>query len=241
MLETKFLKTPELSLAILQLIDEAAQYCYLVTPYVKLWPQLERSLHKASTRGLFLTFIIREDPKSPELVKKLNGELGFEVYVIKDIHIKLFLNEERCFIASMNLFDASQTKNLEIGYFLQDSKNIVKDIIQNYILNDFTATHYPGRFEASRTLALQTVDDAKKTMAQKGYCVDCREEIENDFNRYRPYYVRCSSCYYLSDKDNPIKFCHYCGNPHESYANKPLHEECHDKLKELRTLLKGYA
>ena len=69
-----FLKTHELSVEVIQLIAAAKEYCYLVTPYVKLWPQLERALEDASKRGLFLTFIIREDASNDRLIQKLNGD-----------------------------------------------------------------------------------------------------------------------------------------------------------------------
>lgn len=240
-MKTKFLKTYELTTEIIKLIESTKSYCYIVSPYIKIWPQLERALNIASTKQIFLTFIIREDPKSSFLIQKLNIELGFEVFVIKDLHIKLYLNEAGCILSTMNLYDASQQNNLELGYFVIDSNNIKKNILEDYILSDITAVRYPGRFENKRFEILKNVSATKEILNQKGFCVDCNQSIDSDFSSNSPRYIRCYSCYVNHNPNfNKIKFCHFCGKQHVSFDYRPFHIECETKLIEYRRVVKNY-
>lgn len=244
----KFLKTHELSVELIQMIAEAKQYCYLVTPYVKLWPQLERALEDASKRGIFLTFIIREDSSNDGLIEKLNAQWGFEVVVVKDMHIKLYLNEKRALLSSMNLYDASQQRNLELGYLSTQHKMMRKDVIENYILKDSSCTRWPGKFESSRETHLAKVKEAKQVLEKPGYCISCQKEIQLD-GRPNAYYVQCGSCYYNDLESNAaaeyeasaaVKFCHLCGESHQTTTRNPFHDHCRKAVNELWQLSKDY-
>jgi hypothetical protein len=236
-----FLKTYELTTEILNLISSTKSYCYIVSPYIKIWPQLERVLEIASKQETILTFVIREDPKSSTLLKTLNHEYGFEVIVIKDLHIKLYLNEESCLLSTMNLYDASQQNNLELGYYFSNSAEIKKDIIENYILADKTAVRYSGKFEEKRKEVLKRVSEAKEVLSQLGYCVDCQIRINPDFNPWTPRVIRCRDCYFKStDLNGQIQFCHFCGEAHNSTGDHPFHHSCRQKIKTFKMEVKNY-
>ncbi len=231
MIITKFLRTHELSTAVIDLVEEAKAYCILVTPYLKIWPQFERVLHNASKRGVHLTFIIRQDPKNQEHLALLNKQWGFEVYEIKDHHIKLYLNEKNCWLSSMNLYDASQVRNLEIATSV-DTAKAKKEIIDNYLLADASVKHHPGKFDQQRKETLIQVDAAKLRLAKMGHCVDCNTKINGDFRR-NPYRVRCKPCYHANfneDEYQPIKFCHWCGAAHDALDDKPMHAACQEDV-----------
>jgi hypothetical protein len=237
----QFLKTYELTTEILNLISSTRSYCYIVSPYIKIWPQLDRILDIASKKETILTFIIREDNKSLDLVQKLNREYGFEVIVIKDLHIKLYLNEDNCLISTMNLYDASQQNNLELGYYVSNAVEVKKDIIENYILVDKSAVRHPGKFEAKRKEILDKVSAAKEILDQKGYCVDCNKRIDPDFNPWNARYIRCKDCYFKStDLNDKIQFCHFCGQSHRSTGDQPFHQDCRTKIKDYRSEVKDY-
>ena len=236
-----FFKTYELTTEILNLISSTKSYCYIVSPYIKIWPQLDRILDIASKQNTILTFIIREDIKSAELIQKLNKEYGFEVIIIKDLHIKLYLNENKCLLSTMNLYDASQHKNLELGYYVHNSKEIKKEIIEDYILADKTAVRHPGKFEDLRKELLNKVSEIKDILNEQGYCVDCQKSIDSNFNLYKPTYVRCKDCYYKPRRKNAkIKFCNFCGQTHDSTEIEPFHYECAQKLIKYNQEVKNY-
>lgn len=238
---TSFLKTYELTTEILNLISSAESYCYIVSPYIKIWPQLNRILEIASEKRTILTFIIREDKASSNIIQRLNKELGFEVVVIKDLHIKLYLNEKKCLISSMNLYDASQQNNLELGCYFGNAIDIKKNILENYILSDKTAVTYKGKFEADRTAILKRVAEAQEVLKKDGYCVDCQKKMDLDFKPRIPYYVRCRDCYNKKDdRALSINFCHFCGKPNIMNGTSVLHEECEKKLFQYKLEIKHY-
>lgn len=238
--EKKFLKTIELSLEIIRIISEARSYCYIVSPYVKLWPQLERTLQRVSKDGLHLTFVIRQSSESDGLVKKLNVEFGFEVIVIRDIHIKLYLNERTCLLSTMNLYSASQSNNLELGYLVDDHRTAKNEILDKYILQDHTAVRHPGSFESGRVERETQLNEYNARLNGKGFCVDCSGQIDGDFNQYRPYVIRCKNCFdKCENRYDEIKYCHYCGQSHDSNGKYPLHEQCHIQLRIMRDEMVG--
>jgi hypothetical protein len=235
-----FLKTYEISTEILDIIVNSRSYCYIISPYIKIWPQLERVLEIASKSNKFITFVVRDDIKVKELIEKLNKYYGFEVIVVKDIHIKAYFNESKGLISTMNLYDASQHNNLEIAYPVAPSL-LKKEIVDAYILQDVSVKHYHGKFETLRQQKLETVNQTKKILEQQGYCVDCKKRIEPDYNPWNARYIRCKDCYYacktLSDK---INYCHYCGENIKSDGDNPFHTECRDKIMAFRRIIKDY-
>lgn len=240
-MRNKFLKTYQLTTEIINLISSTKSYCYIISPYIKIWPQLDRVLNEASAKRIFLTFVIREDPKSNYLIEKLNKEYGFEVIIIKDLHIKLYLNESKCLLSTMNLYDASQQNNLELGFEIPDSKNVKKDIIETYILADSTAKVYKGKFDSDRIELLENVKKAKNILIQNGFCVECDASIIADFNPWNPNKIRCYECYSNSrDLSLKIKFCHYCGKKLESRSKIPFHNECEEQIKVYWKMTKDY-
>jgi hypothetical protein len=239
-----FLKTYELSSSIVKMISETKSYCYIVSPYVKIWPQLDRVLSIASSNNAYLTFIIREDSKAKQLVQKLNEEYGFEIYVIKDLHIKLYLNESNCIISSMNLYDTSQHNNLEIGYEIGNSYEVKEEVIEGYILKDKSVVKYAGKFEQERKALLGEINKVKAVFHQSGYCISCKTSMDSDFNPYNPKIVRCKECYFKADDrfDLELKtsYCHYCGRTHSSTVNNPFHKDCLQTLKDYRKKIRDY-
>lgn len=237
----RILKTYEISVEILNIINNTKEYCYIVSPYIKIWPQLDRVLNEASKNKVFLTFVIREDIKSKQLVDLLNKKYGFEVYVIKDLHIKLFLNEQKCLFSTMNLYDASQQNNLELGYFISNPLNIKNEIIEKYILGDKSAIQYKGSFEDDRKQKLESVEVNRENAKQYGYCVDCGKKIDLDYN-YNTRIIRCIECYIVStnNQNTDINFCHYCGKKMKGLEFNPFHPDCSTKVGMIRKELRNY-
>jgi len=237
---SSFLKTFELTTSILKIISSAKEYCYIVSPYIKIWPQLDRVLRVAAAREVFITFIIRDHPQAKALVNTLNNDYGFEVYVVKDLHIKLYLNENDCLISSMNLYDTSQYNNLELGYSVRMHKNLKQELIDDYILSDNSVIRHPGKFEEKRNAQLNRVKEIKEILKQKGYCVDCKTRIDLDYRS--AHRVRCRDCYfkYLNTDHDQTRYCHYCGKKHESISSRPFDHHCEETLANYRAEIKHY-
>lgn len=236
----KFLHTHQLNAAILEIVEEARAYCILATPHFKIWPALQEALLKSYKRGVRMTFIIEQDHKNERQLQKLNREWGFEVYEIKGQHIKLYLNEKKCLLSSMNLQDSSELQHVSIATWL-DPTLAKKEIVDRYVLANHSKKHHPGRI-VTNNRPQQQVLAAKIRLAQLGYCVDCCTEITGDFKR-NPDKIRCTTCeesHQSAVVHKPLQFCHWCGGAQEAPTNKPLHEACQEEVVFANKMLKPF-
>ncbi len=95
------------------IIREAKKEILIVSPYLRLNDWLIELL-KGTSRTLPVTFIYGKAKRQDGLdrIRELpNVEIRFK----ENLHGKCYLNEDRCLITSMNLFDYSQINNIEFG------------------------------------------------------------------------------------------------------------------------------
>ena len=109
------LKTHEISSAIIDLLDETKDRCYIITPYIKPWIQLENAFKRFSEHEKKLTLILCNNNNSfnhgnsnLDFIKEYNKKYNFEAYVFENIHMKLYLNDSSLILTSMNLYNSSQ-------------------------------------------------------------------------------------------------------------------------------------
>lgn len=124
----------EISGKIMSLIAEAKQFVIIVSPYYNFsrWDKLLRVLEKATSRGIKMTFYVREgEYKSIQELRKF----GLEYIEFENLHAKLYLNESTGIISSMNLNMSSDTNSLDIGCQTENEKeyNLVLDFYNKYI------------------------------------------------------------------------------------------------------------
>jgi phosphatidylserine/phosphatidylglycerophosphate/cardiolipin synthase-like enzyme len=138
---------------ILEIIKNSKDYCFLVTPYINLieyWDHFIRILKEASTDKKRIVFIFKQlDEKDKEnnkktdekkkVIEELNGEYKFDLFFVKNLHVKMYLNESEVLISSMNLTNFSKDNNYEIGCLINDpdtTQGIVDEIIFGRILKN---------------------------------------------------------------------------------------------------------
>lgn len=124
----------EISGKIMSLIAEAKQFVIIVSPYYNFsrWDKLLRVLEKATSRGIKMTFYVREgEYKSIQELRKF----GLEYIEFENLHAKLYLNESTGIISSMNLNMSSDTNSLDIDCQTENEKeyNLVLDFYNKYI------------------------------------------------------------------------------------------------------------
>ncbi len=217
---------------IINLIEDAKEYCFLITPYYKPWPILQRALDKAAKLEKKIIFVFRTNDVSIDQIDRLK-ESGFDIHFVDRLHTKLYLNEKSAIISSMNLYDSSKEFNYEIGYKInrKDEVNKIKEIvIDKDIFGINSEISIPGRYAKSRKNE-KVKNDVKssKNVYKKsiaGYCIRCGIEI--DLNPNAPYCKECYQSYsYWSNPDFVEKYCHICGQTKETSMNKPLCKNCY--------------
>jgi len=216
-METRYLFNDQIITEIYKLIDEAKEYVYLITPYFELIGHLESHLERAKAK---VTLIIR-DEKLDEKTKAIADfkRIGVDVRSLKNLHAKIYLNENRCIISSMNLYGHSVVNSEEIAVLVDDKDGLNK--IYMHVKENL--------FNRSKSLAAPVPSQRKlKREDRAGYCIRCGTQIRLDPSK--PY---CLDCYdSWSDYANPVykeKFCHNCGKKGATSMSRPLCRKCFSK------------
>ncbi len=235
----KILTNHQIPGAIIDLIEESEDYCFLVTPYFKPWNLLYRSLEKAANKEKKIIFIFRAENTISHEMAFLNEQFGFDVFFVDRLHTKLYFNGNTVIISSMNLYDSSKENNYELGYILTGrsySRKFKDKIIDNDILSLEPAFVLKGRYlealEQEQKEQIKKVSENNQKIPQefedKGYCIRCGTFINKN-----PYYPLCPKCYDTwSQFSNPFyteNYCHFCGEEAQTSKNQPICIDCENK------------
>lgn len=133
-----FLDTPAISNELLKIIKEAKETLILISPYLQTTELIkDRIVTKDSTCDLneFLIIYGKSELKSDE--KEWIGNIkSLSLVEKKSLHAKVFLNEEKAIICSMNMYQFSQQNNIEMGVLISkkddlDAYNALVDEVKN--------------------------------------------------------------------------------------------------------------
>ncbi len=212
MSDSNILLVHQIQDAIIEIIRNSKDFCFLVTPYFQPWPILRRELEKAAQQQKKIVFILRDTSENHWDFEYFNDEFGFDIIFAERLHTKLYLNESECLITSMNLHESSKDNNFEVGYHFKNqiqSKNFKETVIDNDILMtqpEILKGRYFNNLEAQNHNAQNPF---RQNTISNGFCIRCGNQI--DLN---PAYPMCSQCY--SEWDNwknynyGENFCHIC-------------------------------
>lgn len=127
----KIIGTTEISYQIEQILNNAENYLILVTPYLKLNQRLKVRLSDAFKRIDNVYILHREKELNFNESKWLESFKNVNIFPVKNLHSKIYVNEEVALISSMNLYEYSQINNHEIGVKLEvyDDNTEYKDTL----------------------------------------------------------------------------------------------------------------
>ena len=132
-------ETDEITGKILRIIKDASKKIYLVSPYVQFdeWPKLKDALGYAlREKKVKLTFIIRKPKKvsKNDPIDQLREFLETStIYLLPDLHSKVYSNEFEALITSMNMHQYSLKNNQEIGVFFNKENEPQLEAIDQHI------------------------------------------------------------------------------------------------------------
>lgn len=112
-----FLTTHGLNFYIENIIKNAKEFIYLVTPYFKLEKRLEELILSQKQKGIKIYVVCRVDDLKKEI------SIADTVFDRKNLHAKCFLNEKEALIGSLNLYDFSQINNDEMGFYISKTES----------------------------------------------------------------------------------------------------------------------
>jgi len=139
----------EVEKEIISIIENAKKNVVLVSPYINInetkWEEMYKLLHKKSEEGLFIEVHARKNKNynEPDLtesdITNLFNDIKLEkIYLHQNLHAKLFFNETKALVTTLNLLNSSR-KNIEIGYLTeneQEYNELVKDFYYPELVKD---------------------------------------------------------------------------------------------------------
>ena len=131
--------TADINSKIISIIQNASNYCYIISPSISLWPLLEREFEKSSILHKSLTVITRpsDDAAKKELFAMLVEKYKVNVLLLQNLHFSLCFNENESLFSSMSVHDNSQENTFEIGsYFFKPtlSSRLKSKIVEDELL-----------------------------------------------------------------------------------------------------------
>ncbi len=123
---SRFIKHTELAKEIKKIFEEAEEEITIVSPYIKLHPDIKKILHSKKNDDNF-TIEIMYGKNEGDISKSLSKEdLEFfkefkNVYIHyqENLHAKYYANEKKSIITSINLHEYSFNHNIEVGILLE--------------------------------------------------------------------------------------------------------------------------
>jgi len=121
------------------IIENARESVIFVTPYVRLWDNLKRAMSKAILRGVEITFIIRKEQehRNPEDKKRFDEDMKWfrdnsvQLLEVSRLHVKIYLNEEKILVSSMNVLRSSIDDSMEFAMIV--NREADKKMFREYV------------------------------------------------------------------------------------------------------------
>lgn len=219
----EFLTTRGISYRLQLVIDQAVSQLTLISPFLRIPVTLLDRIKAAEEKGVHINVVYGKDElKEPER-DKLCTLQSLRIRYSEHLHAKCYANEGAVIICSMNLYDYSESNNIEMGVLLTPADGDAFLNAQDEVRR-LLSTSVPEKPTTSVRFNSTSVRN-KPANARSGYCVRCRFKIP-----YRPQSPLCNSCYQSwatwENDAYPEKNCHRCGQGAEVTKARPLCYNC---------------
>ncbi len=242
----KFLTASGTSYQLEELIKQAHERLYIISPFLKFNPRIKALLEDQDRMKADIRIVYGKSELAPQEMNWLRDLKSIRTYYLEDLHAKCYMNENGAIITSMNLYQYSQVNNDEMGvYFTKDDDpELYRDALaeaQRLIRTGeerlFSAekSEQPKPFRNQQTRAqpsatpaspISKVWDALKATVTGGKCIRCNKQI--DYNLDKPL---CPDCFRAwnryQDPSYVEHYCHRCGREFETTIAKPLCLPCY--------------
>lgn len=241
----EFLNTEKAYSEMVEIISKARNKLVLISPYIKIPPQLLERLKYTDGKGVKIIVVCREKDLAPEARSELKQLKNLELRFDENLHAKCFYNEESMVITSLNLYDYSQQHNREMGVLLslKDDYNVFNEALNEarFIVgrakkDSLIRSVFSEVAKGTKSIVDSVIKDEpsrpkissyshRTSSRQKGFCIRCKRRIP--YNLDAPY---CPTHFKVwarwKDSDYEEKFCHTCGRPAPTSKARPQCSSC---------------
>jgi phosphatidylserine/phosphatidylglycerophosphate/cardiolipin synthase-like enzyme len=144
----KYLRTSGITAGVEELIREARERLYIISPYLKLSDNIRELLNDKEREKAEVRIIFGKQELSPTEMSYLQNLKYVRLYFSKNLHAKCYLNEKKMIISSMNLYEFSQQNNREMGILIERDNEADRPVYEDAwkdiesILNNATDFSY---------------------------------------------------------------------------------------------------
>lgn len=251
----KFVEGNTLNVAIEKLIDDAYEYLFLISPYIKLHSRLKDRL-KAKLKDDKLKIVIVFGKNDGDYYKSMPKEEfeffaqfpNIEIKYEDRLHAKFYANQNSSLLSSMNLYDYSQNNNIEAGISLDSSNQSfygqAREYFNTVIENSRLLFRKEPQYNKSvmglkRTYdcsiitenQIESILHGKKItpkvteVSKEGFCIRCGTTID-----LKPTVPYCKKCYdswkQYKNEEYTEKYCHICGKETKTNLVRPTCYSC---------------
>ena len=238
----KFLSTTGISHQLEEIIRNAEERLWLISPFLKVTPRIKQLLEDVNRLRIDSRVIYGKNELQPEENNWLKSMTSIRTSFCKDLHAKCFMNESEALLTSMNLYEFSQINNYEMGILVsrKEDPELYEEIYQESrrILRaseeiQITVARVPHSEAGNRQTAVRDRNATTTPQASKpavGFCIRCKADLAADPSK--PYCERCyRSWNRYKNAEYEEKFCHLCGMEHAATLQKPVCRPCYGKYK----------
>lgn len=127
----KYLRTSGITAGVEELIREAKERLYIISPYLKLSDNIRELLNDKEREKAEVRIIFGKQELSPPEMSYLQKLKYVRLYFSKNLHAKCYLNERKMIISSMNLYEFSQQNNREMGILIERDNEVDNQVYED--------------------------------------------------------------------------------------------------------------
>lgn len=128
----RFVQGDALNASLINLIRNADEFLYLISPYIKLHSRIEDQLKLKKDipqLQIIVVFGKSEEGQTNRISESdlsiLKDSPNIEIRYKKNLHAKYYASEDGALITSLNLYDFSQNNNIEAGVWMETRKSLI--------------------------------------------------------------------------------------------------------------------
>lgn len=125
----KFLNTSATNYFLEELIKDAKDRLILISPFLKLNDRMKELLEDKNRLKIDVRIVYGKSELQPEEINWLKELDYIRTSFCKNLHAKCYMNEEKCIITSLNLYEFSQINNNEMSILVlrDEDAEVYKD------------------------------------------------------------------------------------------------------------------
>ena len=115
----KFLNTSATNYRLEELIKEAREYLYIISPFLRLNDRIKELLTDKDRMKIEVRIVYGKSELAPQEINWLSSLDFIRTSFCQNLHAKCYLSEREAIITSMNLYEFSQQNNNEMGVHME--------------------------------------------------------------------------------------------------------------------------